>query len=160
MWVAASNTMGKGIGRKIKALLVEIPDILTIKRNEEELYDLIIEVDGFADITARQVAENLLDFQNFIKSLKLSNINLEGKKPKKLSSNKLNNMVVVFTGFRDAELEEKIKSNGGEIGSGISGKTTHLLVSDKSSKSSKVKKAESAGVTILTPGEFKTQNKL
>ena len=92
-----------------------------------------------------------------MKSLNLEGVSLEPpkKKSKTGKSNKYEGFVVVFTGFGDSELENQINDNGGTIGSSVSGETTHLLVSDKSSTSSKIKKAEANGVKIMTQDEFK-----
>jgi NAD-dependent DNA ligase len=55
----------------------------------------------------------------------------------------------VFTKIRDKELEEKIKSYGGEIGSGISKRTTVLVVKNYSVKTNKTQKAEEAGIKVI-----------
>ena len=67
---------------------------------------------------------------------------------------------VVMTGFRDAGLESLIKENGGAVGSGVSGKTTILLVKDLDSGSSKVTKARSMGIPIMLPNAFRAKYKL
>ena len=61
---------------------------------------------------------------------------------------------VCMTGFRDKELEDKIVSMGGKIASGVSKKTTHLIVADKNSSSSKMEKAMKLGTKIMTISEF------
>ena len=50
--------------------------------------------------------------------------------------------------------EETIKKLGGEVGSGVSSKTTILVVKDKSSSSGKTAKAKSLGVKIMDAKEF------
>jgi NAD-dependent DNA ligase len=63
-------------------------------------------------------------------------------------------MVVVYTGIRDKNSEEAIVSRGGKIGSGVSKNTTHLICKDPNSGSSKLEKAKSLGVVILTVEEL------
>lgn len=63
---------------------------------------------------------------------------------------------VCFSGVRDKLLENEIASQGGEIVSGVSKKTTHLIVADKGAASSKIKKAESLLIPIFTFEEFKS----
>ena len=63
-------------------------------------------------------------------------------------------MSVCMSGFRDNDLEEFIQQNGGNIVSGVSKKTTHLVVKDKSATSSKISKAQSLGIPILSIEEF------
>ena len=58
-----------------------------------------------------------------------------------------------FTGFRSAEMQEKLEARGHEITSTLSKKTTILVVTDAeaaSANTEKVKKARDAGTKILT----------
>jgi DNA ligase (NAD+) len=64
-------------------------------------------------------------------------------------SDKLNGIVIVFTGVRDKGLEEKITMNGGLIGGSVSDKTTYLVAKDPSSNSSKLTKAREIGVKVI-----------
>ena len=69
-------------------------------------------------------------------------MSLEGKK-------------IVFTGFRDAKLQELIKEKGGNVISTMSGVTSILITEgEKSKKSEKLKKAEKMGIEILPKSEF------
>lgn len=63
-------------------------------------------------------------------------------------------MSVCMSGFRDNDLEEFIQQNGGNIVSGVSKKTTHLVVKDKSATSSKISKAQLLEIPILSIEEF------
>lgn len=62
---------------------------------------------------------------------------------------------IVFTGFRDAELEGKIKAKGGEVMTSVS-KRTDIVVKEgaKGELSSKVKKAQELGLVIMEKAEF------
>lgn len=66
-------------------------------------------------------------------------------------------MAVCFSGVRDADLEAKIIAGGGSITSGISKKTTHLVVKDVNGTSSKITKAQSAGIPIMDIMDFKNK---
>lgn len=59
----------------------------------------------------------------------------------KPAGNKMENHTVVFTGIRSDELEQKIVSQGGKIGSGVTSKTTIVVAKDVNSNSGKVKNA-------------------
>lgn len=72
---------------------------------------------------------------------------------------RLNGMTFVVTGkvfkFKNRkELESKIVSLGGKIGSGVNSKTTYLINNDKESGSSKNKKAIKLEVKIISEDEF------
>ena len=73
---------------------------------------------------------------------------------KKASNDKYSGFKVCFTGVRDASLEEKIVDGGGEICSGVSKKTTHLIVADQDSTSSKATKAKQLGIPVMTIDDF------
>jgi NAD-dependent DNA ligase len=61
---------------------------------------------------------------------------------------------ICFSGFRDFELEAAIILNGGTIVSGVSKKTTMLIVKDINSSSSKITKAQNLGVKIIPVSDF------
>jgi NAD-dependent DNA ligase len=70
-------------------------------------------------------------------------------------------MKIVFTGFRDAELEQKIENNGGSVGNSVSGKTSLVLVLDLELKSSsKLDKAKKLKINIMTKSDFIKKYKL
>ena len=65
--------------------------------------------------------------------------------------------IVVFTGFRDKELEEKIVESGGQIKSSVSSNTTILVCKDESVKngdSGKIKDAKKKKIKIITKDEL------
>jgi DNA ligase (NAD+) len=63
----------------------------------------------------------------------------------------------VFTGVRDKDLEKVIESYGGKVTDSVSSKTTYLVVKELNpeSKSSKMDKAESLNVRIVTLEQIK-----
>lgn len=76
------------------------------------------------------------------------------EKPKPIED-KYTGMKICFTGVRDKDLESEIVAQGGEVVSGVSKKTTHLIVADIDSSSSKTTKAKSLGIPIFTIETFK-----
>lgn len=77
------------------------------------------------------------------------------EEPKKATGNKYAGMKICFTGVRDKELEAEIAAQGGEVVNGVSKNTTHLIVADINSSSSKAVKAKSLGIPIFTIETFK-----
>lgn len=65
---------------------------------------------------------------------------------------------IVFTGFRDKVLHEKIQAKGGTVVSGVSG-TTDFLVAEgsKAVQSVKTKKARDLGATVMSRTEFESK---
>lgn len=120
---------------------------------EENIIPRLCNIEGVSDITANNFingrSQYLSKYQNF--PVKVSYI----QTPKKeLTGDKYVGFSVCMTGFRDASLEELIVTNGGTIASGVSEKTTHLLVKDKDTTSSKATKARSLGIPIMYVNEF------
>lgn len=146
--------LGFGFGvRKAKALLSQISydDLLNATvRNIESL-------DGFDTKTAGKIIAGLPQADALLNSL-LSDGYVTIIKEVKTSE--LKGLSVVFTGFRDADLEKAIESAGGKIGSSVSAKTTYLLTVDPKSNSGKAKKARDLGVKVWSPEQFKDEYNL
>ncbi len=61
---------------------------------------------------------------------------------------------IVFTGFRDKTFESLIKSNGGNVGSSVSRKTTLLVMKNMDSNSGKARKARNNGIDVIGREKF------
>lgn len=104
--------------------------------------------------TMQSFLKGIVPFYDFIAENKLTILPPEEKA--KPVGNKYAGMKVCFTGVRDKCLEDEIVSQGGEVVSGVSRKTTHLIVGDTNSTSSKMSKAKSLGIPIFTVEGFKS----
>lgn len=103
--------------------------------------------------TMQSFLKGIVPFYDFIAENNLKLLPME-EAPSAIG-NKYAGMKVCFTGIRDKELETEIITQGGEVVSGISKKTTHLIVADHNSESSKTAKAKSLNIPIFTVDEFK-----
>ena len=147
--MSASNKFGAGMGvKRLTLILDNYPDILNTKNN---IVNLIKNIDGFEEKTARIFADNINLFKKFYKKIK-NKVTLAKNNKKK--SNKLKELKFVFSGFRDKELEKKIINNGGIVNNTISSNTNYLIVKDINSSSSKVSKAKDLGIKIITIKDF------
>jgi len=164
--MAGYHVFGPGIGeRKIKSIIKEIPNILNIKDNKE-LKELILNIDGFSDISTDKFVDNLDTFKVFYKQLKkIYDLDYIEKKLKQKSKNKeqnnkdnstniFENMKIVFTGFRDKELQNKIEEFGGSVTTSVSSKTNIVVHADNEQNSSKIEKAIQLKIKILSKSEF------
>lgn len=119
----------------------------------------LINIDELCTIkgVSRKTAEVLYDgmaewFDNYFNDFDtLLNIRHTKKKEQSTTST----MAVCFTGFRDKELESAVVDKGGKVVSGVSKNTTHLIVKELDSGSSKMQKAEKLGIQILNIEQFK-----
>lgn len=151
--VAASGLLGGGIGeRKIDALLEVIPNLF------EETFkggvDVITKVDGFSDKTATLVIENLANVRAFLKSLlkeeKVKDVVKENAK----QVTKLG-LKVVFSGFRDKDMETMLKQKGIDVMSSVSKNTNYVITKDGNEETStKIDKAHELGIKVVTCSAF------
>lgn len=132
-----------GLGSKKLALLEHFTSKPTI--------DQVISIEGFAEISAKTYIDNYDNFFNFIKDLPIS---IEEKLEVAPVGTDLEGKQFVFTGVRDKFAEEVIISKGGKIASSVSRNTTHLVCKDPNSGSSKLEKAKSLGVEIISLDEL------
>ena len=129
----------KGLGSKKLALLEQFKTKPTI--------DQILEIEGFAYISAKSYTDGYDTFTDFVKDLPIT---IESKVESVKVSNDMNGMVFVFTGVRDKNAESIIESRGGRIGGSVSKQTTHLIMKSIGSGSSKENKAIELGIKIMT----------
>lgn len=153
--IHASDVMSGGCGSKLIQLILN-------NINGGDPYNqkikTLIEIKGIAEITANQFIigmERFLDseYQDLFNYIKVNENNQTDIVGIKFAGYK-----ICFTGVRPSkEQEELIKSQAGEIVSGVSKNTTHLVVKDlseKTLKSEKSIKAQSLGIEILTLEEL------
>ena len=133
----------KGLGSKKLALLEHFETKPTL--------DQVISIEGFAETSAESYLNSYDKFFTFVKELPVT---IEEKVEVVAVGDDLVDMVVVYTGIRDKNSEEVIVSRGGKIGSSVSKNTTHLICKDPNSGSSKLEKAKSLGVKIMTLGDL------
>jgi NAD-dependent DNA ligase len=152
--MSASNMLGRGFSEKKLELIMEsYPEVLLSKATPEAKSEKISTIKGMADKTADAFVERIPYFINFIKEAGLVK-KLAFEKKDVDQSHPLFGKSIVMTGFRDAELQNKLKEVGVKVGSSVSSKTFMLLVKDTDEDSSKVLDAKKFGVLILTAQEF------
>jgi NAD-dependent DNA ligase len=115
--------------------------------NTKPSIDQVLEIEGFADISAQSYIDGYDRFFEFVKDLPIT---IEQKKVIQQVSVDLVGTSFVFTGVRRPDLESVIESRGGKIGSSVSKNTTHLVMKVTGSGSSKEKKAQELGIKTIT----------
>ena len=156
--MAGSHVFGTGIGeKKIKLILRKLPNVLKIK-DKAELKKKILNIEGFSDISADKFVDNINKFKTFydelrkiyeIEYLEESDESTESETKKIFTDNK-----IVFTGFRDNNLQEKIEKLGGTVNTSVSSKTNLVVHADDEKTSSKLKKAEELNIEIISKSNF------
>ena len=165
----ASNVFGLGLGeKKFKLIIDAIPDFLEKWKKGKITKPEIMAIEGFSDKSTDIFISGMPKFLEWLELHKM--IKLEEKKktgsttdsagsagtgPNPTStSNTFTGMLVVFTGVRNAAMEDAITSAGGKIGSGITGKTTLVVAKDTTENSSKLNTAREKGIPIMNIDDF------
>ena len=142
------------IGAKAGALMAEhFGDIDAILNATAEDFETI---EGFGSILAKSAAEffSLSDTKKMIESLKAKGLNM--KSLKRVEDSRFKGLTFVLTGtlptLKRSEAGEIIESFGGKTSSSVSKKTDYVLAGEEAG--SKLTKAESLGIKIITEEEF------
>ena len=142
------------IGAKAGALMAEhFGDIDAILNATVEDFEAI---EGFGSILAQSAAEffSLSDTKKMIESLKEKGLNM--KSLKRVEDSRFKGLTFVLTGtlptLKRSEAGEIIESFGGKTSSSVSKKTDYVLAGEEAG--SKLTKAESLGIKIITEEEF------
>ena len=164
----ASNTFGHGLGeKKLTKIMQYYSDIIKLytDNDEQTIIDLIIKIDGFEIKTAEYFVKGLDKFIELFnkltplmrKQLRQSILIFQEELTNTDLDEKFVNKIFVFSGFRNKEWEKIIESNGGKINTSISTKTDILIISELDNTSSKIIKAKSLNIKILTKDQFENQ---
>jgi len=154
--MAASNKLGPGIGEeRVKQIVTLYPNIITDykKWSEDDFIKKIKAINGWEEKTASLLVSNFNTFVVFYDSIK-KYITLEQITK---SIGKFTDKVVVFTGFRDKDLQSQIEKQGGKIGSSISKNTDFLIIVDQSvldKQTDKITKAQELNIKIITKDQL------
>ena len=155
--MAASNIFGRGFSdKKLELILEAYPNILQEQQDVNKV-SKVAAIKGMAAKTAEAFVEKIPAFLAF-----LHEANLEGKlqqqaqqpSQSKDQSHPLYNKSIVFTGFRDKQLEETLKTLGAKIGSSVSKNTFVVITKDPLDETGKVLEAKKHNIPIMTPEEF------
>jgi NAD-dependent DNA ligase len=155
---AASNMFGRGFSdKKLELIFQSYPNVLVDREPEQNKIDALQKIKGLERKTAEAFVRNIDIFKNFLKECRLESKleNIEVIPTKVLdNSHPLFDKNIVMTGFRNKELEQKIKDVGGKNASSVNSKTFVLLVKSLEDTSSKIEEAKKLEVRIMIPDDF------
>lgn len=113
--------------------------------------EVVLRIDGFAEISASSYIDGFDNFREFIKDLPITILEIvEVEK----TSSELEGKSFCFTGLRRKDIESIIESKGGKVVSGVSKNLDYLIAKDPGSGSSKLTKAQDLGVILLSIDEL------
>jgi DNA ligase (NAD+) len=157
--MTASNLFGRTLGeKKIELIMNEYPDILISKESNAQKIQKILTVKGIAEKSAEAFVENIKTFNNFIKDCGLQHKQTIKQEPiqnkQNIQIHPLFGRTIIMTGFRDKNLEDKIKSAGAKLGSSVSKNTTLVIVKHLEEDTGKASDAKKIGVPLITVEDF------
>jgi NAD-dependent DNA ligase len=161
--MAASNIFGRGFSdKKLELILEAYPDVLLSKDPKEQKIIKVASIKGMAQKTAEAFVERIPEFIRFIKEIHLEKKLSQAPEEKTPvdQSHPLYNKSIVMTGFRDPDLQNKLKSIGAKLGSSVSKNTFVVLVKDLEEDTGKALDAKNLGIPLMTPEEFKKKYNL
>jgi NAD-dependent DNA ligase len=161
--MSATNIFGRGFSEKrIELIMESYPDAFTNSISDAEKIKKISEIKGMAVKSAEAFVTKIDDFLDFLmetdmfyKLFEFEKQNKEKKTGQANEANEANEMnmmnpfygkTIVMTGFRNKEVEEKLKKMGAKIGSSVSKNTYMVIAKDKDDETGKVRKREDGKV--------------
>ena len=163
--LVASNILGQGIGReRVKLILKNIPDILTLENNKE-LENKLLEIPLFGHKITKTILDNLEEAKIFVKQfyeifppeiIEYNEEIVENIKEENNIISELKDKIITFSNIRDKNLEKSIKERGGIVKNLMSKKTNILVVPNKEESESrkKVTEAKKWNIPIMIINDF------
>ena len=164
--MSATNIFSRGFSeKKIELIMDAYPDVFNSAISDAEKIKKIAEIKGMAVKTAEAFVAKIDDFEDFLmetdmyyklfefqnaqknKGMDVVGENLQQQHP-------LYGKTIVMTGFRNKELEEKLKSVGAKVGSSVSKNTYLVIAKDKDDETGKVLEAKKLGINVVSLDEF------
>ena len=150
--MAVSNKLGRGFSiKRAELILTEYPAVFG--EGERNIAKLVA-IKGIEKKSAQAFVDHIPEFLEFMKECGLeSKLTIQKRTLDRSidTGHVLYGKTIVFTGLRDKVLEDRLKTVGAKIGSGVSKNTFAVLAIEPTGKTEEAKKI---GIPILTPAEF------
>ena len=121
--------------------------------SDEQLYTNIANLPGMGELSAKYFVSGRKDNLAILKVLPKFLTITPYKDSIKVADEP---MKIVFTGFRDKDLKERLELDGHKVTGKTSSKTDVVIAADPSGTSSSIKLAKENGIPVLTLSEFKS----
>jgi len=153
--MSATNLFGRGFSeKKLELIMDSYPDVLLSNEPNEQKIAKVADIKGMARKTAEAFVERIPNFIQFMQEIGFEN-KLAYIKKSIDNANPLFGKTIVMSGFRDATVQDAIKSLGGKLGTSVSSQTFIVLVKDALVEDTgKTLEAKKLGIPIMTLKEF------
>jgi NAD-dependent DNA ligase len=164
--MSATNIFSRGFSeKKIELIMEAYPDVFTSNISDAEKIKKISEIKGMAIKTAEAFVAKIDDFEDFLMETDMyyklfefqnahKNKGADAEVVGVNTAHPLYGKTIVMTGFRNKELEDKLKSVGAKIGTSVSKNTYLVVAKDKNDETGKVLEAKKMGVNVISLAEF------
>ena len=155
----AASGFFSGFGEKrLQALIDVYPNVIQyVNVPTTQLTAAIEKVPGFGDKLASEFAQKLPEFVQWWNKNPMITLASVSQTPMPSGPQTLTGITVVFSGFRDKQLQERIEQRGGKVGNAISKSTNYLIMKDPQDIKGKAQKAASLGVPVISRDQFIAQ---
>lgn len=152
-YMAASNIFGGGIGKKKFMTIVQaFPKVL---QGEAPTMSELLQTKGVGEKVARQFMDHIQDFYEFLEEVGLPcRSALDKIEPTPEGCMSVAGKNIVFTGFRNKELEELILRRGGKVSSNVSKATSIVVAKSVEDNSIKSEVARELGIPLMSYQTF------
>jgi NAD-dependent DNA ligase len=142
----ASGLFGRLLGsRKLGTVVAKYPSLEQIKELDT---DAVASLSGWSTSSAQQFVDSVPEFVKWLKAC--PSITWTVPEPKRKIRGKLSGQGFVFTGVRDAELQQKLESLGAEVTDSVRANTTVVVAKDPNGNSTKLVSARTKGLKIMS----------
>jgi NAD-dependent DNA ligase len=154
--MSASNLFGRGFSKiRLELIMESYPSVLVSDESNTQKISKIAAIKGMASKSAEAFVEKIPNFIHFIHESGLTNKLAQIPLPKQFdTSNPLFGKTIVMTGFRDVDLQNKLKEIGAKLGASVSKSTFVVLVKDLDEDTGKAAEAKKLGISLMTPEDF------
>ena len=165
--MTATNIFGRGFSdKKIELIMENYPNVFVYSVSDAEKIKKISEIKGMALKSAKDFVEKIDDFEDFLMETDMfyklhqfekgrKNLIKENtQNDKENDNNPFYGKTIVFSGFRNAELEQKLKDKGAKVSTSVSKNTYMVVVKNIDDETGKVLDAKKLGVSIISLDEF------
>jgi NAD-dependent DNA ligase len=169
--MTATNIFGRGFSdKKIELIMNNYRNVFSYKFSEDDKIKKISQIKGMAFKSAKDFVEKIDDFLDFLMETDMFYKLNQFEKARTEESfkenavdltNPLYGKSIVFSGFRNAELEKKLKEMGSKIVASVSKNTFAVVVKDnEADETGKVLDAKKLGVMVVSLDEFVANYKI
>jgi NAD-dependent DNA ligase len=168
--MSATNIFSRGFSeKKIELIMESYPDVFASNVSDDEKIKKIAEIKGMALKSAQAFVAKIDDFEDFLMETDMyyklfefqnahktkgSDAMVMGVVNADAEEHPLHGKTIVMTGFRNKELEDKLKSVGAKVATSVSKNTYLVVAKNVDDETGKVLEAKKLGVKVVSLDEI------